>query len=283
VRLSSSVKAALPFLCAFLLGSPLAFGAPLPKGATPVLQAMQAELDHSLSALKTQPTPPYFLSYEVTETRAISVTSAFGALVWSGESRNRALDVDLRVGSYDLDNTHPIRSGRGSTSDRLTGSTLVPVEDSPDAIRAVLWYQTDRKYKQAVEQLTRVKTNVTVKVEEEDKSADFSAEPAEVYAEAPRPFVVDKKAWEDKIRRYTAPFAKFGNIYQARAAFSGEVETRWYVNSEGTLLQTSEPGFRLFISASTKASNSDSLVSAGSVCWIEWKPQALAALPLPAT
>ena len=214
---------------------------------------MQAELQRSLAALKTQPVPPYFLSYEITETRSVTVTGAFGALVWSGESRNRTLDVDLRVGTYDLDNTHPLRSGRGATSDRLAGGAAVPVEDSVDAIRAVLWSQTDRKYKQAVEQLTKVKTNMTVKVEEEDRSADFCAEPAEVHAETPRPFVVDHKAWEDRIRRYTAPFAKHGDIYSARASFSGELQVRWYVNSEGTLLQTSRPAYRLSISASTKA------------------------------
>ena len=232
---------------------PIALAPPLPRGATPVLGAMRAEMAHSLGALKAEPVPPYFLSYEVTETRSVTVSSAFGALVSSNEGRYRALDVDLRVGSYALDNTHPVRAGRGSSSERLAGSVPVPIDDSPDAIRAVLWYQTDRKFKAAVEQLTKVKTNVQVKVEEEDKSADFCAAPAEVFAEAPRALTVERKAWEAKIRRYTAPFARYGNIYTARASLSGEVETRWYVNSEGTLLQTSRPAYRLSINASTKA------------------------------
>jgi TldD protein len=235
--------------------SPAAASPPLPKGATPVLAAMRAELDHSLGALKREAVAPYFLSYEITETQTVSVGSSFGALVFTNEGRSRALDIDLRVGDYALDNTHPVRGGRGSASERSVGSAPIPTDDAPDAIRAVLWYQTDRKYKRAVEQLTKVKTNVQVKVEEEDKSADFCAEPAQVFAEAAERLAVDRKVWEAKIRRYTAPFARYGDIYAARAGLSAEVQTRWYVNSEGTLLQTSRPSYRIVINASTKAAD----------------------------
>ena len=200
--------------------SPAATSPSLPKGATPVLAAMRAELDHSLGALKREPVAPYFLSYEITETQTVSVGSSFGALVFTNEGRSRALDIDLRVGDYALDNTHPVRGGRGSTSDRSAGSAPIPTDDAPDAIRAVLWYQTDRKYKRAVEQLTKVKTNVQVKVEEEDKSADFCAEPAQVFAEAAERLAVDRKVWENKLRAYTAPFAKYGDLYDARAELS---------------------------------------------------------------
>jgi hypothetical protein len=41
----------------------------------------------------------------------------------------------------------------------------------------------------------------------------------------------------------------------ARAGLSAEVQTRWYVNSEGTLLQTSRPSYRIVITASTKAAD----------------------------
>ena len=48
--------------------------------------------------------------------------------------------------------------------------------NAEDAIRAVLWYQTDERFKHAVEQYTKVKTNVQVEVAAEDKSNDFSRE-----------------------------------------------------------------------------------------------------------
>ncbi len=78
---------------------------------SPVLRAMQAELDRSLTALKAQPVPPYFLSYEITETHAVHVNGSFGTINASGENRRRVLDIDLRVGDYALDNTHRLRGG----------------------------------------------------------------------------------------------------------------------------------------------------------------------------
>ncbi len=221
---------------------------------SPILQAMKAELSRSLSTLGKQPIPPYFLSYEITETHSVSVTGSFGEITSSNEDRRRQLDVDLRVGDYQLDNSHPLR-GEFPSFDLAGRFSLaeVPLENDPDAIRGVLWYETDRRYKQAVEQLTKIKTNVQVKVEEEDKSADFSREAPEKYYEEPMALAADQRLWEEKIRKYTAPFAAYGNIYEAGATFSAQSETRWFVNSEGSEIQTSQTYYRLIISAFTKA------------------------------
>jgi predicted Zn-dependent protease len=221
------------------------------QSASPVLQAMQTELDRSMQKLKTQPVPPYFLSYEIVDTHTYAVTGAFGRLTRSGENHHRQLDIEMRVGDYAMDNTHEIRGGPGS----FTGfsSTMVPIDNDPDAIRAVLWYYTDERFKHAVEQLTRVKTNSQVEVAPEDKSDDFSHEQPQHFSEPQRDVKVDLKAWEDKIRKYTAPFAKYSNIYGAQAVFEAGSETRWFVNSDGSRIQTSQPTWRLFLIASTKA------------------------------
>ena len=50
-----------------LLSLATALPSPAQSAATPVLSALQAELDRSMATLKSQPAPPYFLSYEVTE------------------------------------------------------------------------------------------------------------------------------------------------------------------------------------------------------------------------
>jgi TldD protein len=221
---------------------------------SPVLAALQAELDRSLQNLKSQPVPPYFLSYEVTERHVFNVAGSFGTLARSTESRGRNLDIDLRVGDYKLDNTRPIRGamqdGRGGTS-----YVQIPVDDDPDAIRATVWYQTDLRYKRAVEQLTAVKTNAQVKVEQEDKSGDFSPAPAEKFSEPVATLKVDHKAWEEKVRKYTAPFQRYGNIYQATAALSAYCETRWYVSSDGSRIQTSHSSYSLMIQGFTKAAD----------------------------
>jgi TldD protein len=223
------------------------------QSASPVLQAMQTELDRSMQKLKTQPVPPYFLSYEIVDTHTYAVTGAFGKLTRSSENHRRQLDIEMRVGDYAMDNTHEIRGGMPMGSFTGFSSTSVPIDNDPDAIRAVLWYHTDERFKRAVEQLTRVKTNSQVEVAPEDKSDDFSHEQAQQFSEPQRDVKVDLKTWEDKIRKYTAPFAKYTNIYGAQAILEVSAETRWFVNSDGSRIQTSQPTWRLFIIASTKA------------------------------
>jgi predicted Zn-dependent protease len=221
---------------------------------SPILASLKAELDRSLQTLKSQPVPPYFLSYEITDDQVVEVNASFGQITSSVRSRNRQLDIDLRVGEYRLDNTHLIATGFPEFNffERM-GFIAVPLEDNPEALRSIIWYNTDRKYKAAVEQLTKVKTAVQVAVSPEDKSDDFSREPAATYLEEPFTLSVDPKVWEDKVRKYTAPFARYGNLYEAQAYFNADIETRWYVNSDGSEIQVSQPFYRLLISALSKA------------------------------
>ena len=235
---------------AALLATALAAGAQQ-KSPSTVLEPMQAELERSLAALKTQPVPPYFLSYEITESHNLVVSGSYGALSASLENTSRNLDIDIRVGDATLDNTHALRGGGGFSG--RWGLIEMPLDNDPAAIRAAIWYNTDSRYKRAVEQLAAVKTNVQIKVEAEDKSADFSAEPPERYVEAPVAVKLDRAKWEDKIRRYSAPFARHADLYDATATLTVTGETRWYVNSEGARVQTSQAYYRLLFSAYTKA------------------------------
>ncbi|MGA7906221.1 MAG: metallopeptidase TldD-related protein [Candidatus Sulfotelmatobacter sp.] len=221
----------------------------------PVLVIMTQELQRSFGSLKKTGTPPYFLSYQLTDNRAITVASSFGALTSDDEHRTRLLDVDLRVGDPSLDNTHPLREAAFSMSeltDQLQ-AIKIPLDDDPDALRMALWYVTDQKYKRAVERLQQVKANVAVKVEAEDKSGDFSQEPAENYSEAIAPFSFDRKTWEQNVRQFTAPFKNHAEILDASAQVIGEIETRRYVNSDGSSIRISSPFYRIIISASIKA------------------------------
>ena len=224
------------------------------KPTDPVLAAMRQELDRSFQNLKKTPVPPYFLAYQLTDNRAIRVIGSFGALTYSDDDCSRVLDIDLRVGDYKLDNTHPLRgAGRGRGMPDSFRAMKMPLDNDSDALRTALWYETDRKYKSAVEDLEQVKANVAVKVEAEDKSGDFSRAPTEKYTEAIAPFSFDQQAWEDRIRKITEPFRNLAGITEANAEVTGEIETRRYVNSDGSVEMLSAPLYRLVISASMKA------------------------------
>ncbi len=58
----------------------------------------------------------------------LTVGASFGALTGANENRQRLLDIDLRVGDYDLDNTRPVRSSTESRPHRpgVATSRLFP-------------------------------------------------------------------------------------------------------------------------------------------------------------
>lgn len=214
---------------------------------------MKVELARALAALRAGPTPPYFLGYDITEQREVSVTASFGAITDRSDERRRALDVQLRVGSYSFDNTHAVRGEFPDFAMFFNSPVDIPIDNDPMAIRAALWYETQQRYRDAVEALSHARTNAGLRVAPEDSSPDFSRESPERYIEAAESLVVDRAAWEAKLRRYTARFARERDIYGASAYFNATVETHWYVNSEGTTIQTSQPGYRLYIAAFSKA------------------------------
>ena len=220
----------------------------------PVLTAMQQELSRSFQNLKKAPVPPYFLSYQLTDNHAIEISAGSGALTASSDHLTRLLDLDLRVGDYSLDSSHPLRDADpyGDFGEQLERQKI-PLEDNPDALRVALWRETERKYRSSVQRLQKVKANVQVKVEAEDRSGDFSHEPAETYSEAIAPFSFDAEQWKQKMRMITAPFALRKEIIHNSAEVIAEVETRRYVSSDGSLIRISSPFYRVIISATAKA------------------------------
>ncbi|MEP6619092.1 MAG: metallopeptidase TldD-related protein [bacterium] len=221
-----------------------------------VMAAMQQELARSMETLKARPVPAYFLSYEIVDRHLIAVEGAFGALNSSSDARSRTLGVDLRVGSGKFDNTHQIRGGMPSfdMGDRFSLAPL-PIEDDALPIRRVLWHETDTRYKHAVERYARAKANTQLRVAAEDSSADFSDEPAVTATDTPIDVALDRTAWEGRIRKYTAPFARTKGIFDGEASLSAEASTRRYVNSDGSSIQMSSVLYRLIISASSKAAD----------------------------
>ena len=222
------------------------------SAASPVLAAAKTEVDRDFEELKKQPVAPYYLSYEIIDSNTATVSSTFGALVHSNSGHRRVAHIEVRVGDYALDNTHQVR-GRGLGGAGGLSIVAVPLEDDPLPIRAALWLETDKRYKRALTQLAAVQTNNQVKIEQEDKSGDFSHEQPEQSIEPVPEMHVDRKLWEEKTRKYTAPFHRYGDLFNATATFNAEQETRWFVSSDGAMVQTSTTYYRLFIEATSKA------------------------------
>jgi len=218
----------------------------------PLLNAMKNEMKRTMDGLANQSTPPYFLSFAVTETKTIRMNAVFGNVKSSEQTLSRILDIDIRVGNHELDNTHTIRGSRFEFGGGGRGIEL-PMTNDEKALRSVMWNATDKLYKKAVERYGKVLTNRAVKVKEEDSSADFSRQqPIESIA-PDQSFIIDSLQWLKKIKQLSALFAVDPKIYTGEVYFQADIITKYFVSSEGTVIRQSEPNVRMFASASTKA------------------------------
>lgn len=222
---------------------------------SPLLTAMKTELDRSVSAYThADSVPMYFLSYQVTDTDQRSISAAYGAVVRDDHSRSRILDIDLRCGDYRLDNTREIR-GSYDYDFLSSGPTAISLQDDEKAIRTAIWEATDRRYKSALEKYTKVKTNMEVMVEQEDTSADFSIETPNVFIGSEVAVKCDTAAWESRLRELSTIFKDYPFVERSGASLSITNDNRYFVSSEGSLIQTGLSYVRLNIFCSGTCSD----------------------------
>ncbi len=246
----------IPFLCALTLLSaavPLAHAAPPDAQAkrSPVLAALQAELQRSMKTLGTLDPPAYYMGLTVTETQRVDVSGSNGALLNSNEGRNRWLEVAVRAGSYNLDNSHKI--GERQMASGGPGAP-VPIDDDAEVLRRAIWLETDKQYRAASEALIKIKTGKEVKVETaEGRAPDFSREEPHVSISPQVSIAVDRKPWEERVRAYTKAFRESAAIINSIVTFSAQAQNAYQVTSEGTQLQFGQIRYRLELFIQGKA------------------------------
>lgn len=222
-----------------------------------VLNAMEKELNRSFSKLKDiGPEKLYFLSYTVYDIKNVSLSANYGALDDNSSDHDRRLNIDLRVGSKELDNTHQIRGnsfGMHMFQSFSASSFTFPLDDDEVAVRDTLWLTTDRSLKAAQKKFFHVKANKQVKIEAEDESNDFSEAPKVVHIDKPIEFKIDKEAWGNTLRKASSIFKEYPSIFYSGVDLKAERVRRFLVNSEGSKIDDSRFEFRITTSASAMA------------------------------
>lgn len=226
--------------------------APVDAANGPLLEILQSELQRNVEILGREEVPLYFASYTVDDEQSTRIVASFGALERSDTTRSRSATIQVRVGDYGLDNTHPLRGDFQGAPSGLTRITL-PLTDDEAPIRLSLWRATDSAFRQATQAFTRVKTNISAKIQEDDPAPDFSREEPQSYAGEAVSLSPDVALWEGRLRRVSAPFADDPAVLQSDVSLQIDADGRHYTNSEGTTIETGTVSYRLFIQASTKA------------------------------
>src|SRR5258707_1992094 len=227
-----------------------------PSPASVLIDAMESELHRAMGSLgntatdNTQQPKPYFLSYAVADSDSIAMAAQFGAIVGSNESRRRIADVQVRLGTAAEDNTH------GDHRNSALTTVPLPLTDDGGALARSLWFATNRGYARALDSFLKVKTEQQVRAKEEDGSADFSSEkPAAELLPSPPPLVLDRAAWQDRIRELSGLFKQYPNVFFNNVALEASTETDYFVSSEGAKVATPSHVARLIIVARTRAAD----------------------------
>jgi len=145
--------------------------------------------------------------------------------------------------------------GAGGGAAQFTSGAQITYEDNANSIKHRLWEETDRAYRAAAERLIRIQTNTQVRVAEQDASADFSSTEPAVSLAAPVKLKFDVEEWTGRIRKLSERFRNYPSVLTSRVTVSGQAETRYFVNTEGTRLEFGRGYARVFISASAKAAD----------------------------
>jgi predicted Zn-dependent protease len=224
-------------------------------GEAVLMDALDAELKRAMASLGTdgaaaQQPKPYFLSYAVDDATSASISAQYGAIANSRQDHVRSVDVQVRLGSPAEDNTH------GDHRNSALTTMPLPLTNDRDAIARSLWFATNRGYARALDGWLKVKTEQQVRAKEEDDSADFSAEkPSTDLLPPPPPLIVDRPAWEQRLREISKLFTQYPDIIADQVEFQASSETDYLVSSEGARVATPLQSARLVLVARTRAAD----------------------------
>jgi len=236
---------------------------------SPLLAAMQTELDRSFKVLGAQQPPAYFIGYTITDTQRAEVSGSNGALLSSSEARNRWLQVSVRTGTYTLDNTHKVGEQRMPGGGPGTG---VPIDNDAEVVRRAIWLETDSQYRTAAEALIKIRSSKEVKADTvEGHAPDFSHEQPHQSFEPEVSFTLDRTPWEEKVRAYTKAFRQSPDIVNSIVTFSALAQNSYLINTEGTKLQDGQIRYRLELFIQGKATDGMNIERYYNFDWVDPK------------
>lgn len=215
-------------LAAFLVAAS-ALAQPKPARTDTLLAAMRDELERSRALRVIE--VPYFIEYAVDQGDQSSASATLGALLQSNRARFRIPRIQVRVGSYQLDNTNFVGadfySGARYEVDRL------PLDDSYGALRRHFWLATDMAYKAAIEAFSR-KRALLRSITAPESLPDFSPAPAVELLDFSTLPQVNAALWRDCVRRLSAVFLEYPKVIGSVVDYTAARDVQYLVNSEGT-------------------------------------------------
>ena len=220
-----------------------------------MLGALSEELGRAQKSLQLRGhEAPYFIGYSVRNLENHEIGAKYGALFLDHGRRQGRLQVDVRVGSYDLDNStqQEMFDFEGADTSYQAGREA-PLDDDPLALRNSLWLLTDESYKKALSAYLKKKGKEVYKPDDPDRPPNFSREEPQVAIAQPLPHPFDEQAWIREAREQTARLKTHPELFDSQMRVSADSEEREYANTEGARIVTESVIYGLHVQAWSRA------------------------------
>ena len=216
-----------------------------------LLKAMSDELARSKQlAVVAGSDAPYFFSYMLTDAETLRISASMGAVVNVSRNRFRSPSTEVRVGSYDFDNTGHVFSGIYSGS-RYDGNW--PLDDDYSNFRSELWLSTDRAFKAAVESMARKRASMNNSNASAESLPDFSkVAPVVSIGKVVRP-KVDDLEWTARTSRLAAVFNGTKEVLSSAVELQLIQGPTTLMNSEGTAVRYNDDMYWVYAKAEGQA------------------------------
>jgi len=221
----------------------------------PVLDILERELATNLAQLSTEnvEAKAYFLAYDLVATEQLWISAEDGVLVRDELEGDRTIDVDLRVGSRDLDNSHS-RDGDHGPGNGLGSGLPVSIDDEDLSLAQSLWLDTEEQYHAAIASLREVESDEQLRSEGKGHP-DFSTEKPTslVQPEVDLDFTAVADRMRPIVREVSARLGNDPRILGSTVDLTATVDNHYFVNSEGSRVQTGRVRLRILLDARTQA------------------------------
>lgn len=200
------------------------------------LQLLSKEINRSMKTFRKQNPPIYYVAYNLNDTDVYEVYVGENGIEGRVEGRNATLQVQVRAGSLQMDNTRTLKTGY--TDYTLETVNMPDIGSDGKAFSAAVWRLTERAAEEAQQDFNRVQADAQTGAKRFDDSPDFVFPPKETFCEEYPALTFDKKQIETlllKVSNLTRgkPFVLDSSFY-----FEMRTGSRYFADSVGTQLKT---------------------------------------------
>ncbi len=226
-----------------------------------ILRAMRDEIQRSIDSLYISSLPkPYYIEYLLTISNNYRTSSYLGSLVDSSSNFSAKINVTVRVGSYQLDNSNYLDFSfamffGGEQGEESYQSRFIPIELNYNSIRRELWLATDAAYKEVTQTYSKKLAALKNRLMK-DTIPDFSK--SDIHKNLDTNFTLPKISLPifcnltDSLSKI---FTEYPNINNSLVTFEHIQNVKYYVNSEGTEFVKSELFSGIEVSGTTQSAD----------------------------